>query len=197
MGPTPSPGIHSPLTLYPRGFPGGGNQLKRISLELRAWALGLSGALRRPLGDWETWLRPAIEGTPSTTSADTRKKGHISASPPHGRKRRKRASPQHGTEGKLRRLVMTFPKATQQAGMRVRLRLPKSCTSCCFSQAAQVGRNEETTFAPLKILSSVRMYLTTLQQLDQLPCAAMREDGEGQSLLKSLSFFCWKPTKSS
>lgn len=90
-----APGIHAPLTLYPRGFPGGGNQLKRISLELRAWALGLSGALRRPLGDWDTWLMPVTEGTPSTTSADVRKKGHVSASPSHGRKRRKCPPLQH------------------------------------------------------------------------------------------------------
>lgn len=125
MGPTPSPGIHSPLTLYPRGFPGGGNQLKRISLELRAWALGLSGALRRPLGDWETWLRPVIEGTPSTTSADTRKKGHISASPPHRRKRRNRAPLQH-CPAILSEPLKAFlrGKATQQSGMTVGLRPP-------------------------------------------------------------------------
>lgn len=66
----------SPLTLYPRGFPGGGNQLKRIFLELRAWALGFSGAPRRPLGDWVTWAMPVSGGTPSTTSADMRKRAH-------------------------------------------------------------------------------------------------------------------------
>lgn len=74
------PEIHSPLTLYPRGFPGGGNQLKLISLELRARASGLSGALRRPLGDWGTWARPVIGGTPSTSSVD--KKVYFSASSP-------------------------------------------------------------------------------------------------------------------
>lgn len=53
--------------------------MKLISLELRARASGFSGALRRPFGDWGTWPRPVIEGTPSTSSAD--KKDHISASP--------------------------------------------------------------------------------------------------------------------
>lgn len=90
-----SPGIHSPLTLYPRGFPVGGNQLKWISLELRAWALGLRGALRRPLGDWVSWPMPVSGGTPSTTSVDTRRREHFSASPPRRWKQRKWASSRH------------------------------------------------------------------------------------------------------
>lgn len=41
------------------------------------------------------------------------------------------------------------------------------------------------------------MYLIMLQHLGQLPCAAMRQDGDGQSLLESPSYFSWRPTKSS
>ena len=87
--------------------------------------------------------------------------------------------------------MMTSPKATQHAGMRVGLRPLKSCTSCCFSQAAQVGTNEETTF-----FLCLNVFNNMLQHLDQSPCAATREDGGGQSLLKSPSCFSWKPTKS-
>lgn len=75
----PTPGTGLALTLYPMGLPGGGNQLKRIFLELRVWAFGLSGtpSLPRPIGIC----------VPSTTSAVGRVKCHecISDHPLAGR----------------------------------------------------------------------------------------------------------------